>query len=422
MSTETKATELVIPSKESLVAPIVAARAEIQALLDASKGITVAGHTEGKLAGYRAVEELRKKLKGCGTTIEKARKTAKAPFLDLGRFIDGQAAELEEMFRPEEARLKKEADDYLEECRIEKAKKDQAAALRLENRLKEAGERGAAISDIDMKCAREGSDLAWAQHLQQIDKLVERRALIADRKDQLQAAGGDPFLFPEDLADLDEMAFNALLETTIDEGKERERLAQELLDQQETERLAADKDRETRRRFDLLTALGQPVTLEACAALLPEDFEEALADARRKKAEKDAEDDKDRQDLARLRAQQENERKAKEKREKDAETAEAAQKEAERLEALRPERDRLLTWADTIHRALLGEIEITDNVLKADYEHVRDSVEEILIKASNRWEPKRPITAWRLAPLEPLVHATTVEIPEPEDEEVLLEI
>lgn len=331
MSTETKTTELVIPSKESLVAPIVAARAEIEKALEACKDLTIEGDVEGKLAGYRKVSEHRKGLKGLRTPIEKARKAAKAAFLELGRYIDSQADELEGLILPEEKRLKALEDGYLEECRIEKENKAKAEALRLEARLKEAGERGAAISDIDMKCAREGSDLAWAQHLQQIDALVERRALVADRKDQLEALGAQ---IPENLGDLTEGEFSALLEEEIELQRDRERQAEEALNQQEANRLAEEQARETRRRFDLLTALGQPVTLEACAALLPEEFEEALADAKRKKSEKDDQDRKDREDLNRLRAQQ-----------KADQEAEEARKEEARHLALRPDRERILAWA-----------------------------------------------------------------------------
>lgn len=382
--TTEETTEIVIPTRETLVAPIVAAKAEIQKLIDSCKGVTVAGHTEGELAGYRTVTDLRKKLKGARTSIEKARKDAKAPFLELGRYIDSEAGKLEDMIRPEESRLQQDEDAYLGRKAEEKRKADQASAQRLEDRIKAATERGALVGDLDMKCAREGSDLAWEEHMRQIDALVDRRALVAERRDILEKAGA--VVIPADLGDLDESAFDALLEQTIEDTKEREREALAAQEEREREESRVAQERENRRRYDLLVALGQPVTIEAVSALLPEEFEEALGAAQRSKNERDQQAERDRKELADLRERQQKQEREEANRKRQEEEEENRLAEHRRQEALRPEKDRMFAWAKAVHSSLLGEVEIEDPAMRLDYEHVRDTALFIIEGAMSRWE------------------------------------
>lgn len=348
MSDEIK--ELVIPSIDvkPFLAPLTPFRAQILAAIESAKGISIKNDVDGEKAGYAKAKTLWSSLRDLRTKgVEAARVRVKKPVLDVERAIDGFAKECGTLIEPEEKRLKAEIDAY--ELAIEKAKADKAKAdsERVTERLRLAWERmGAKPVDLDFKLARDGSDLAWCEHLLAVEKRLERERMIRDREESLKALGA---VVPMDLADWTQDQFDSALCEAVDAHKRKqEQEEQDRLDEEQRiadERTAEATRRENVRRFDLLSALGIIVSMEAVATLLPEEFDAALAEAKVIKEEGDKKAKKDAADLAELRRKQA-------AQEEEADRASKALAAKKRAEAIAPDREKLIRWVKEVRASV----------------------------------------------------------------------
>lgn len=360
MSDEIK--ELVVPSIDvkPFLAPLTPFRAQILAAIESAKGISIKNDVDGEKAGYAKAKTLWSSLRDLRTKgVEAARVATKRPVLDVGGAIDGLANECKALIEPEEKRLKAEIDAYDLAIEEAKAKKAKADADRVAERLRLAWERmGAKPVDLDFKLARDGSDLAWCEHLLAVEKRLERERMIRDREESLKALGA---VVPMDLADWTQDQFDSALCEAVDahkrkqEQEEQHRLAEE-------QRIADERTdeatrRENVRRFDLLSALGIIVSMEAVAALLPEEFDAALAEAKVIKEEGDKKAKKDAADLAELRRKQA-------AQEEEADRASKALAAKERAEAIAPDREKLIRWAKEVRASVESCPDLLDKEMK----------------------------------------------------------
>lgn len=346
----TQIKELVVPNidVEPFLAPLKPFRAQILAAIESAKGISIKGDVDGEKAGYAKAKTLWSTLRDLRTKgVEAARVATKRPVLDVGGAIDGLANECKALIEPEEKRLKEEIDAYDKAIEEEKAKKAKADADRVAERLRLAWERmGAKPVDLDFKLARDGSDLAWCEHLLTVEKRLERERMIRDREEALKALGAS---IPMDLADWTQDQFDSALCEAVDAHKRKQEQDEENQRAEEKrladERRAEETRRENVRRFDLLSALGVIISMEAVASLLPEEFDVALAEAKRLKelADKKAKDDAD--ELRELRRRQD-------LQEAEAKRAADALAAKERAAAIAPDREKLARWTKEVRAAI----------------------------------------------------------------------
>ena len=359
--------EIAIPTREELLAPIVAVEAIIRDALAACKELTVNGHADGPKAGYAVVSEHRKKLKKLRTSLETARTESKAPLLKLERDLDGEARRLTALIVPEESRLEKDEKAYEGIIAEEKRQKAQAAADRLASRLDAAKGTGALLEDIAMGTARDASDEEWATELARLTGIVALRRIERDRTDALDAVGADA---PFGIGEWTEEEFNQFLVDATDDKKARDERADEA-------NREAEAKREGERRSLLLAAQGVALSVEDCREMTPDDFAAALATAAEEKGRRDATAKAEADDLARLRREDAaRNAAAAEKARKDA--AERQRVEAlRREESLRPDREALAKWRGHVLEAVQHAPTLADG----DMCRLRDSVERAIIAA-----------------------------------------
>jgi hypothetical protein len=182
---------------------------------------------------------------------------------------------LAEEFEKIEDHLEKEAKRH-DDWKAEQARLAEVARReRLATRSTEIAALGMQVADhiapIEAKEADE-----WAEYLAVLTEKARREREARDRAARLTEIGDE--CSPEEAGELTEEQYTYRLQVAQQAQRERE----------ETARIKREddaRDAETRRRFDLLTNLGQPVTMERCASALPEEFEEALGAARRRVAD-----------------------------------------------------------------------------------------------------------------------------------------
>lgn len=280
---ESATTELVIPSKEALLAPIAAAREEIEKAVEEGKGLTIAGHVDGPKAGYAVVSAHRKKLKNLRTTVEKARTASKAPVLELERAIDSLARGLTALIVPEEYRLQADEKAYEAEVEAERQRKARAAADQLRARIQQLKDMGATLLEIDADVAQKATEEEWTAEVERVRLAIEKRRTLADRTDALRAVGAQ---VPFGLEDWTEQEFCELLDRAVSDKEERDRHVEEEARQREQDA----RDREALRRSELLSALGVEKTREECASMSLDEFSGIAAKAReaRRLADEDA--------------------------------------------------------------------------------------------------------------------------------------
>ncbi len=419
MSNEIATTEK--KSLEQQVAEWSATDAILRAAVEATKGVTVAGHVDGPKKGREAVHKYLMDLVNLRTPIEKRRTELKRPILDLGNLVDAEAKRLTAIITPRENELRADRDAYdREQERIENEKKEAArlaAQKRVQDRLDALASAGlppaiGPATDLD--------DAAWAEYL---DKEMDAKALrdaAVEVSTELTALG-DPCTVDEALALTIEQGLHRLevarkansdrreaqrikdeeaarvaeLERIEAERIEAERKAQAEAERVERERIAAE-ERAARERLERgaqrmreLALLGSSEDLDILADMTDEAWSTALAVATQDKDDRDriaAEErrkaDEQARELARMQQAEadrlEAERVAKERAEaEEAAAKEAAERkaardaEAARIEALRPEMDKAMLWA---HSITLPELpDVTGQVL-ADLQASRDRI------------------------------------------------
>jgi len=379
-------TDIVIPPKSELLAPIVAAEAEIHSALEAAKGLTIAGHVEGEKAGFAAVSTARKRLKGLRTSIENARTAAKRPLLEVERALDGEASRLKNLLVPEENRLQKEEDDFRQRQEQARQAAAKAAADALAARITSAKAAGLPVEEVNMTIAKDGDAAAWEKELARLGEVGRLRAIAAERHRAISALGVTP---PFGIEEWPEDEFADYLRTAEQAKRDRETQA-------EADRI----EREAVRRRDTLSLLGFQVDVRECTLMTVEEYEAHLSDAKARHAEAKRQADANAAELERLR-RQESQRKEAEAEEKRKAEAEEARKKAEskrirRQAAMRPQLESLAAWRSRILDAVQSAPTVSDPLLGA----MRDEAETAIFLA---------VEKFALAPVAPE--------PEPEAEE-----
>lgn len=393
-ATEGSAPAVVVkPSLEQEVAAWSKTDAELRAVVEATKGITIKDHVGGEKKGREAVHGALMTLVKSRTAIEGRKAELKRPALDLCNLIETESKRLLAITTPREAELRKERDDWdAEQARIAR-EAEQARQAKIQARLDAMS---AAGIPVDLVRATELSDEAWTEYL---GKALEAKAKLdaATKVAEELTALGDECTAGEVLQLTDEQIEHRLgvARKADHDRKEAARLKAEE-EQAERDRIAAE-EKAARERLErgyrrgrelaLLGSTGHEV--EPLADMTEEAFAVVLETARQEKADRDAriaeerrvQEEKD-AELARLKKDEadrlEAERQALEAREAEAKAnadkaeadAKAAREEAEReqeaarLEALRPEREQIAAWARAFIDAMPKFPAITDNALQ----------------------------------------------------------
>lgn len=284
---------VVKPSLEQEVAAWSKTDAELRAVVEATKGITIKDHVGGEKKGREAVHGALMTLVKSRTAIEGRKAELKRPALDLCNLIETESKRLLAITTPREAELRKERDDWdAEQARIAR-EAEQARQAKIQARLDAMS---AAGIPVDLVRATELSDEAWTEYL---GKALEAKAkLDAATKvaEELTALG-------------DECTAGEALQLTDEQIEHRLAVARKAdHDRKEAARIQREEDEANRKRLETgalrvreLALLGAPADLDTLADMTPEAYAVALETATQDKAdrEKKARDDAD--ELERLR-------------------------------------------------------------------------------------------------------------------------
>lgn len=359
----TKEIEIVKPeSIEAQIAAWSATDATLKAAVEATKGITVAGHAEGPKKGRQAVHDALMILVNHRTPIEARRVELKARPLELGRLVDSEAKRLTEILLPRETELRADRDAYdVEQKRI----KDEAERLERERLEAEA------------KAKREAEE-AEAERVR-----AEAFAKLTDRTNRVTAAGGAPDLVWLTTAGDDEV--DSLISRLEREKLEREaaeaaaRIEREKEEAAAREVAAANARREAEEKAirDAAEAKARAeqakrdeAERERQAEIAEQNRIEAqrLADEREafEKSQREAREAQERIDAERRRMEEEEQ--AKRDAEAEAERTKQAQAEADAIKAAQaPDREKIAAWAtkalseiDHIGAPLIADAELAE--------------------------------------------------------------
>lgn len=367
---------------EAQVAAWSATDAALKAAVEATKGITVAGHAEGPKKGRAAVHDAMMKLANLRTPIEARRKELKRPILDLGNLVDSEAKRLTAIIEPRENELRADRDAYdAEQKRI----KDEAERLERERMEAEA------------KAKREAEE-AEAERVR-----AEAFAKLTERTNRVTSAGGAPDLAWLTTAGDDEV--DSLVARLEREKAEREAAAE--LERIERERIEAEEKirREEQARKDE-EARKEREAAEA-AARAAREAQEAKERAERAEADRLAKIEQDRiaaankaeadrlaaeraefersQEEARIAAQkvedariekERTDREAKEEVERIERERVEAEREAARIAAEAPDREKALAWLRVIVLPALPDIQ--SEAIRGRLERVRDNLTHLI--------------------------------------------
>jgi len=337
---------------EAQVAAWSATDADLKAAVEATNGITVAGHADGPKKGREAVHKALMDLTGLRTSIEARRLELKRPILDLGKLVDTEAKRLTAITEPREIELRKDRDTYdTEQKRIrEEAERLERERLAAEEKARREAEEAEAkrvraeafarLTDrVNRVTAAGGApDLAWLTTAgdDEVDSLVarlereraEREAAMERERIEREKAEAEEKLRREELARQEEEARK--IREAAEANERAERAEADRLAREEQERIAAANKAEA----DRLAA-------ERAA------FERAQAEARAAEAR-----------AAAAKAEQE-----RVEREAAAAAAEAerqrieAECEAARIAAEAPDREKALAWCRVLVLPPLPEVE-----------------------------------------------------------------
>lgn len=293
------------PSQEQEVAAWSKTDAELRAIVEATKGVTIKDHVGGEKKGREAVHSALMSLVKPRTALDARKAELKRPALDLCNLIESEYKRLLAITAPREMELRKERDDWdAAQAKIEADRKEaerKAAHEKLQSRLNAMV---AAGLPPEIGPATTLDDDAWGLFLGNAIEAKEAK----DREDarihaELDAAKavadeltlmGDECTLEEAMALDDEQRTHRL--TVARKADHDRREAQRIKDEEaaaERARVAAKEkaDRERLERGSLrlreMSMLGAPADLDALADLTDEAYAVALETARQDKAERD---------------------------------------------------------------------------------------------------------------------------------------
>lgn len=344
------------PSIEQQVAEWSATDAALREAVEATEGLTIAGHVDGPKAGYKAVEAARKYLKGYRVGIENRRKELKAPILDLGRKVDEEAKRLTAIVEPRELELDKDSAAYeAEQARIAQEAADSKRRI-VEDRLAVMAKYGIApnLSLVDDATPEE-----WDEKVAEWEVAAEEQ-----RKAEAIAKEAERVRLEAEAAEAARKA--------EEERAERERLEAER--KAEADRLEAEREAE---RAKFAAALASATAAHAEAARKVEEIRQENARLQRE-AEARAEAD-------RIEAQRK-EREAQEEADRikrEADEAEARRK----AEEAKPSIDKAHAWLDAVLAAVAAVPPVEDASVRRDLARCAELLRGVIEEERGNFAP-----------------------------------
>ena len=375
---------------EAQVAAWSATDAALKAAVEATQGITVAGHAEGPKKGRQAVHDAAMTLANLRTPIEARRKELKRPILDLGNLVDSEAKRLTEILLPRETELRADRDAYDAEQKRIKDAADWIERERLEAEAK----------------AKREAEAAEAERIR-----AEALERLADRVKRISAAGGVPDAIWLTTAGDDEVA--SLISRLEREKADREAVAElERIEREKAEAAEkirreeqARKDEETRKEREAAEAAARAEreaqeakdrAERAEADRLAKIEQERIAAANKAEADRLAAERAEFarvQEEARIAAQKAEdarieaeraEREANEEAERIERERIEAEREAARIAAEAPDREKALAWLRVIVLPALPDIQ--SEAIRDRLEQVRDDIAMAIFDAKHEME------------------------------------
>lgn len=411
-------TEIVKPkSIEQQVAEWSATDAVLIAAVEATKGVTVAGHAEGPKKGREAVHKCLMNLIDLRTPIEKRRQELKRPILDLGNLVDSEAKRLTAILTPREAELRTDRDAYdaIEKKRIEDEKETER--LRIQKRVESMVSVGL-LPDIQKATnmpeeqfaemieagkAEQGKRNKAAQISQELTSLgdecsaVEAYDLTTEQAEHRLTVARKAFADREEAARIKREEEAAEQKRIADEAEAKRKADQEEADRKRNEEI--EKERAARAKLEVgsrrsmeLAALGSFVAMDECAEWTDEVYAAALKAATDAKVLREEEARKQReeadQQAAELRRMQEAEeqrikaendakeaaRIAQEAKDKEEREETERKDEQARAEALKPDIEKAQAWFDHTRESIPVVPQIADQKIAAGLQSARKAI------------------------------------------------
>lgn len=413
-----KTTEIVKPkSIEQQVAEWSATDAVLIAAVEATKGVTVAGHAEGPKKGREAVHKSLMSLVDMRTPIEKRRQELKRPIIDLGNLVDSEAKRLTAILSPREAELRADRDAYdaIEKKRIEEEK--EAERLRVQKRVEAMVSVGLA-PDIQKATSMPDDQFAEmieagkveqakrnnaAQVAQELTSLgdecsaIEAYDLTSEQAEHRLTVARKAFADREETARIKREEEEAEAKRIADEAEAKRKAEQEESDRKRDEEI--EKERAARAKLEVgsrrsmeLAALGAFVDMQVCAEWSAEEFASELDAAKTAKIKRDEEDEAARlqaeQQAAELRRMQEAEaqrtkvendakeaaRIAQEAKDKAEREEQEKKEEQARAEALKPDIEKAQAWFEQARESIPVVPQIADQKIAAGLQSARKAI------------------------------------------------
>ncbi len=354
---------------ETQVAEWSATESVLTAAVEATKGVTVAGHVGGPKKGREAVHAAMMTLSAHRVSIEKRRTELKAPILSLGKLVDSEAKRLTAITEGRENELRADRDAYdAEQAKIAAAKKAEEDRIEAEA----AKARAEALQARVDKVAALGGvpNLALLSALSD-DAFAEQIAGLEAAKAEREAAEK---LAAEQKAEADRIEAERIeAERKAQAEADEARRAKEAAKAAEQARLRKIEDE--RRAAEQVEIDKARAELEAERVRVAKEREEAEAAeaARLQKIQREAEEKAEAERIAARKAEQE--REAAELARTQKEEAEA---EAARIAAEKPDRERLQDWATNVAATIDALPEVASDALREEAEEMRNNILNLL--------------------------------------------
>jgi len=278
--------------------------------------------------GFEAVHDARMVVKGKRVEVEKARKAYKADALEYGRKVDAEAKRVFALLEPIETHLQTEEDKVTKEKERIKAEEERKEKEKIQGRVDALLAVNVVLPFMDVATMTD----------------EEFAVLLASAKET------------------HEIALREMKEADDARVAEANRVAAERAENDRIREEQETKAKALQEKEDALKAKEKALEAEQQAEIdrkAREKFEKETADNARMQAEKDA--------------KEKAEREAREK--KEAEEAEIAEKA--RQEALKPDKEKLITFAETVRGLAANNLDVKSDMAREIFHEALDGIMKI---------------------------------------------